>query len=50
MITGSSELSKTVPIQLISEESYDAEAYLKILSKAAETILKPFLWDKPKLS
>jgi len=33
---------RVVPIQLIAEEKYDAEAYLKLLVDAIQTMLSPF--------
>ena len=43
VIAGASGLSKAVPIQLIEEGSYRLEPYLRILERAAYTIITPIL-------
>jgi len=43
VIAGTSGLSKAIPIQLIEEGSYKLESYLRILERAACTIITPIL-------
>ena len=40
---------RVVPIQLIAEEKYDAEAYLKLLVDAIQTMLSPFGYTQDDL-
>ena len=43
VIAGASGLSKAIPIQLVKEGSYRLEPYLRILERAAYTIITPIL-------
>ena len=43
VVAGTSGLSKAIPIQLIEEGSYKLESYLRILERAACTIITPIL-------
>ena len=43
VIAGAGGLSKAVPIQLIRESSYKLEPYLRMLERAAYTVIAPIL-------
>ena len=43
MVAGTSGLSKAIPIQLIGDGSYRLEPYLRMLEKAAYTMITPIL-------
>ena len=43
VIAGASGLSKAIPIQLIRESSYKLEPYLRMLERAAYTVIAPIL-------
>ena len=43
VVAGISGLSKAIPVQLIGEGSYRLEPYLRMLERAAYTIIAPIL-------